>query len=127
MLGSYYNMPDSFYQPPSAGTPMWQEAPVPGWGVNPMRAGPPRVGVGADEATTIDMWRPERHLGGGIPEQDRVLPHYTPIGGCAGCVELGAAEEDVYKQTTWGHVALATAGGILVGMLFMYLYMAAKD
>lgn len=145
MLGSYYNMPLDFYQPPPVETPLWQEAPVPGWGVNPLRAGPPRVGVGADTPTTIDLWRPglPRYMGGGlpeqnrilpryaavgggIPEQDRVLPRYAAVGGC-GCGPMSGAEEDAYKQTTWGHVALAASGGIMAGMLFMYLYMAAKS
>lgn len=146
MLGSYYNMPIDFYRPPPAGTPGWQEAPVPGWGINPLRAGPRRVGVGADEPVTIDVWRPglDRYMGGGIPEQNRVLPHYaalagggipeqdrvlpryTAVGGCGCGPQLAGAEEDAYKQTTWGHVALAAAGGILTGMLFMYLYKAAK-
>lgn len=44
--GSYYMMDRAMYQPPPPATPGWQQAPVPGWGMNPFRAGPPRVGVG---------------------------------------------------------------------------------
>jgi len=44
---SYYDTPESqYYVMPPAGTPGWQFAPVPGWGINPLRAGPARVGVG---------------------------------------------------------------------------------
>jgi len=39
-------MDSSMYRPPPAATPGWQFAPVPGWGTNPLRAGPERVGVG---------------------------------------------------------------------------------
>ncbi len=45
-LGSYYEVTPRMYQSPAAATPGWEQAPVPGWGTNPMRAGPPRVGVG---------------------------------------------------------------------------------
>lgn len=38
---SYYGMSDSMYRPPPAGLPGWQLAPVPGWGMNPARSGPP--------------------------------------------------------------------------------------
>jgi hypothetical protein len=48
MLGSYYAVPPDMYQPPPPATPGWQQAPVPGWGTNPMRAGPKRVGVGQE-------------------------------------------------------------------------------
>ena len=40
---SYYKMDYSMTNP---GTPGWQDSPVPGWGINPMTAGPARVGVG---------------------------------------------------------------------------------
>jgi hypothetical protein len=129
MLGSYYKTPSSFYEELPAETPFWQQAPVPGWGKNPMRAGPRRVGIGADtEPVTIDPWAPDFvRARFGIPGEDRVLPRYVPVGmsGC-GCGPLSAAEEDVYKQTTWGHVALAASGGIVFGLLAMYLYMASK-
>jgi len=46
MFGSYYAVTPDMYQPPPAGTPGWQMAPVPGWGINPWRAGPARVGMG---------------------------------------------------------------------------------
>ena len=44
---SLYTVPKSFYHEMDAGTPGWQFAPVPGWGINPYRAGPARIGVGA--------------------------------------------------------------------------------
>lgn len=37
---SYYNLIPADYQPPHPGTPGGQLAPVPGWGMNPLRAGP---------------------------------------------------------------------------------------
>lgn len=43
---SYYSMDYSMTDP---GTPGWQFAPVPGWGANPLAAGPRRVGVGLGE------------------------------------------------------------------------------
>lgn len=44
---SYWKLPHSDYVMPAEGTPGWQFAEVPGWGINPYRAGPLRVGVGA--------------------------------------------------------------------------------
>jgi hypothetical protein len=43
---SYYAMTDDMYRPPYPANPDWASAPVPGWGTNPYRAGPARVGVG---------------------------------------------------------------------------------
>ena len=91
---SYWKVPDADYHELAVATPGWQNAPVPGWGINPLRAGPPRVG-----------------MGGGIPGEDLVLPRYTP---------LGVDPEDVYKETSWGVVAGAAALGIGVGILFGY-------
>jgi hypothetical protein len=117
MLGSYYQVPQSFYRDIPAETPGWQNAPVPGWGINPLRSGPRRVGVGGCVGC-IDE---------GFDEPDNSLPQYAAVGGCGPCgcgggCGMGAAEEDQYKETTWGHVALAAAGGIIAGMLFMYIY-----
>jgi len=46
MIGSYYQVSQDMYRTPAAALPGWQTSQVPGWGTNPMRAGPPRVGVG---------------------------------------------------------------------------------
>lgn len=43
---SYWNVPKRDYIMRPEGTPGWEDAPVPGWGANPYRAGPARVGVG---------------------------------------------------------------------------------
>lgn len=52
--GSYYALPQDAYQVPNPGTPGWQLAPVPGWGINPFVAGPRRVAVhGVGELTTV--------------------------------------------------------------------------
>lgn len=91
---SYWNVPDADYHELAVATPGWQSAPVPGWGINPLRAGPMRVG-----------------LGGGIPGEDNFLPRWTA---------LGADPEDAYKETSWGVVAGAAALGIGLGILFGY-------
>jgi hypothetical protein len=93
---AYWMVPDSDYHELHVATPGWQNAPVPGWGINPLRAGPRRVGVS-----------------GGIPGEDNFLPYYTPIG-----ADPGAA----YNETSYGVVALAGAGGIMLGLLFGYAW-----
>ena len=50
---SYYGMTDSMYRPPAPATPGWQFAPVPGWGANPERSGPPVIAT----AGTGDKYR----------------------------------------------------------------------
>jgi hypothetical protein len=50
---SYYQVTDAMYRPPEPALPGWAQAPVPGWGTNPWRAGPRRLaveGYGADQA-----------------------------------------------------------------------------
>jgi hypothetical protein len=97
---SYWNVPPADYHELPVATPGWQSAPVPGWGINPLRAGPMRVGVG-----------------GGIWEEDAFLPDYAPIG----------ADAPVdYRETSYGVVALAGSGGILLGMLFGYAWWGLK-
>ena len=97
---SYWNVPDSDYHELPVATPGWSTAPVPGWGINPLRAGPRRVG-----------------MGGGIPEEDDFLPHYTP---------LSADPGSAYDETSYGVVGLAGAGGIMLGMLFGYAWWGRK-
>ncbi len=48
------------------------------------------------------------------------MPH--GISGCAACQGLGVDPADSYYTMTVGHVALAGAGGILLGMLLTWLY-----
>jgi len=93
---TYWTVPDRDYHELPVATPGWQSAPVPGWGINPLRAGPARVGVG-----------------GGIWEEDAFLPAYAPIGADPG---------DAYRETSYGVVALAGSGGILLGILFGYAW-----
>lgn len=97
---SFWNVPDADYHELAVATPGWQHAPVPGWGINPLRAGPRRVGVG---------------LAGGIPGENDFLPRYTPLG-------LDPAAS--YNETSYGVVALAGAGGIMLGLLFGYAWWA---
>jgi hypothetical protein len=97
---SYWNVPDQDYHELPVATPFWQSAPVPGWGKNPLRAGPRRVGIG-----------------GGIWEEDAFLPHYMSIG------EDPAAS---YRETSYGVVALSGAGGIMLGILFGYAWWGMK-
>ncbi len=42
---SYYGMSNDMYRSPPPATPGWQYAPVPGWGANPDRSGPPRIAM----------------------------------------------------------------------------------
>jgi hypothetical protein len=55
-----------------------------------------------------------RPLGATVRLNDAVLPHYAPVG----------AEGDVYRTMTTGHVALAAAGGLLLGLLCMWVWKA---
>lgn len=103
---SYYDMPADVYHELPAGTPGWQFAPVPGWGTNPLRAGPRRVGVGQIGAAF------ER---GSIPDEDDNLPFYTPISAVPG---------DQYTETSWGMVALGVSGGMAFGVLCGYAWWA---
>jgi hypothetical protein len=99
---SFWNVPDSDYVELAVATPGWQTAPVPGWGINPLRAGPMRVGIG---------------LGQSIPGEDDFLPHWAA---------LGADPEAAYKETSWGVVAGAAALGIGLGLLFGYGWWGGK-
>lgn len=103
---SFYSVPNSAYRHMPAGSPGWQLAPVPGWGVNTDKAGSPIVGAGA--------------LGGGCGcgGTQSTLPRYRPL-------PLGADVGDNYRTMTTGHVALAAAGGILVGAIFVYAAVTA--
>lgn len=112
---SYYIMPNNglsagYYQQLPVATPLWQEAPVPGWGVNPLRAGPPRVGVGA-YATPVGCGS----CGDDVPLNSAVLPKYAPIGADASS-----------EQASYGTVALVAAGGIVLGLVFGWLYFSNK-
>lgn len=112
---SYYMMPSNglspgYYQQLPPGTPGWQDAPVPGWGMNPLRAGPPRVGVGATPGCgSCGAYSDD------VPLNSFVLPHYAPIG-------ADAASE----QTSYGVVALGIAGGIALGLAFAWLWFGSK-
>lgn len=86
---SYYMMN---YQMTDPGTPGWQFAPYPSWGMNPAAAGPPRIGVGC---TTCP---------GGVG-QERVAPDV----------------ESSYRTTSWGMVAAVGAGALLVGVFLGYV------
>lgn len=55
-VGSYYEVSPSMYQTLPPGTPGWDLAPVPGWGANPLRSGPPVLAMNGS-----------------------VLPRYTPV------------------------------------------------
>ena len=98
---SYYELPNDglspgYYQNLPAGTPGWQDAPVPGWGINPLRAGPRRVGVGA--------------YNDDVPWNSAGLPRYAAIGALAA------------NDPAWGYIAGAGAGGIVVGLTFGWLW-----
>jgi len=130
---SFWSVPDSDYHELAVATPGWQDAPVPGWGINPLRAGPPRVGIGGGGIPEQDavlpryqaigddrgpMYPENIHQGGSIPEQDRVLPRYFPIG--------ATDPEAAYHETSYGVVAGGVAIGIGLGLLFGYAWWGNK-
>ncbi len=120
---SYWNVPTSYYRPPPAGTPGWQFAPVPGWGMNPRRAGPRRSGVGAvDPVRVNDDVLPDYSL---VNQNRATIKAMTASLGGWGCQAVGAAG-DQYRETTYGHVALASAASIAVGMLFGWTWCTRK-
>lgn len=114
---SIYAMPNNglsagYYQQLPAGTPGWQNAPVPGWGINPLRAGPRRVGVGAYAQPACNGCGV---YDDNVPLNSAVLPRYVPIGADASA-----------EQTSYGAVALGAAGGIILGLAFGWLWFANK-
>lgn len=85
---SYYGTPErQYYVMPPEGTPGWQFAPVPGWGKNPDRAGPPRVGVGGCACGPV-----------GEDEDEDV-------------------EIEVEEEPDWGPVVIGVGAGLLVGLV----------
>ena len=92
---SYYGMTDDMYRSPPPATPGWQLAPVPGWGANPLRSGPPIIAT--------------HGLGACGPTCD-----------CKKCGLSG--EGDKYRTMTEGHVAIGAASGMLVGWFLSYVY-----
>lgn len=98
---SYYNLTESDYQPPNAGTPGFQLAPVPGWGVNPFRAGP--------------TWLAANGVGE-VPIRS-IVADYHPI-------SIGASNSE--KAGNEGMIALAAAGGIFLGWTLAWVYWSNK-
>lgn len=66
-FGSYFQTPPKTYQPPPPALPGWELAPVPGWGMNPERSGPPILAMNGS------TW-----------------PKYTPVGRGVGDSESDA-------------------------------------
>jgi len=90
------------YQPPAAGTPGWELAPVPGWGMNPLRSGPSRLAL-AGETRIPSQWN---------------IADWTPI-----VDGVGASSEEDANQ---GYIALAAAGGIFFGWFLAWAYFYNK-
>lgn len=99
-FGSYEQIKDSMYQPPSAGTPGWELAPVPGWGTNPLRSGPPILATN-----------------GFVPARSTI--DWTPI--------RAAGAADVEEEANQGYIALAAAGGIFLGGFLVWVYFYNKQ
>lgn len=93
-LGSYFEVTSNMYQPPPAAVPGWQLAPVPGWGTNPARSGPPVLAMNGIETSTV-------------------LPHWAPVKSA-----LGDSDSDANE----GYIALAAAGGIFFGWFLAWAY-----
>ena len=101
-MGSYEQINEKMYQPPPAGTPGWELAPVPGWGTNPLRSGPPVLATN-----------------GIVPARSTV--DWTPVSGCSSCGGgVGAADSE--EQANQGYIALAAAGGIFFGWFLAWAY-----
>jgi len=103
---SYYNMNASAYRLPPPGTPGWELAPVPGWGMNPERSGPRMIATNG--------------LGKVILGSN--LPQYAPV-------SVGQStnyEGDKYYTMTAGHVAMAGAGGLVAGVVFSWIWWSGK-
>lgn len=84
-IGSYYESTPNYYRNPVPYLNSDVGAPVPGWGVNPLVAGPPRLGVGATlgeriaQSTTVRNVLPVRsgaalQSGGSVATQDHEEP-----------------------------------------------------
>lgn len=99
---SYYNLTENDYQPPNPGTPGHQLAPVPGWGVNPLRAGPRRLAANGV---------------GRVPIRS-IVARYAPIN------SMGSTTSD--KQGQEGTVAIAAAGGVFLGWMLAWVYWSNK-
>lgn len=105
-VGTYFETSASMYQPPPAANPGWALAPVPGWGMNPERSGPPMLAMnGAD-----------------IPISS-VLPDWAPVRQCTACSSVrGGALGDSESDANEGYIALAAAGGIFLGWFLSWAY-----
>lgn len=95
--GSYYGTPPNFYQPPPPATPDWPLAPVPGWGANPLRSGPPVLAMNGQQTNN-----------------DLVLPLYSAVG-------------DSESDANQGYIAIAAAGGLFLGWFLSWVYWYNKS
>lgn len=99
-LGSYFEVTPNMYQPPPAANPGWQIAPVPGWGTNPDRSGPPMLAMNGERDIPVSS----------------VLPRWTPVRKTF--APLGDTESDANQ----GYIALGIAGGIFFGWFLAWAY-----
>ena len=100
---SYYNLPDNAYQSIQASTPGWQTAPVPGWGVNPLLAGPKRLAANGV---------------GDVPIRS-IISDWTLRNRAVGA-------DSSEKAGNEGMIALAAAGGIFLGWALAWVYWSNK-
>ena len=103
-LGSYFEMTPLMYQPPPAANPGWAIAPVPGWGTNPERSGPPVLATN-----------------GPLITESSILPDWSPVRSCTAC-NSARGVGDVESEANQGYIALAAAGGIFFGWFLCWAY-----
>lgn len=113
-IGSYYESTPNYYRNPVPYLNSDVGAPVPGWGVNPLVAGPPRLGVGATLGERIAQSTISRDIS--PVYLDRLTAASTPQSG--GTVSPGTPTVDSSKGLPWWVIPVGAAGLLAAGTFF---------
>lgn len=146
---SYYNITNDYYQPPSPGTPGWQLAPVPGWGMNPARSGPAWIAANGVGATLIPGYgyrtlkelredrEYEEHHRRRLDRLNRLKKRKRGVRlGPTSGVEIRSIVADYAPVNSLGDseeagnqgkIALGVAGGIFLGWALAWVYWSNKS